>query len=77
MVARLGLPSIVVTIGTMWLFRGIGYIVLGDRRIQVAPNLRRSGPGYVWWVFRFEALFAVRRRVYVLLHHTTSAASST
>lgn len=30
LVARFGLPSIVVTIGTMSLFRGISYIVLGD-----------------------------------------------
>ena len=30
LVAGLGLPSIVVTIGTMSLFRGISYIVLGD-----------------------------------------------
>ncbi|HBM59748.1 MAG TPA: branched-chain amino acid ABC transporter permease, partial [Citreicella sp.] len=31
LVTRLGLPSIVVTIGTMSLFRGISYIVLGDQ----------------------------------------------
>ena len=30
-VARFGLPSIVVTIGTMSLFRGISFIILGDQ----------------------------------------------
>ena len=31
LVTRLGLPSIVVTIGTISLFRSISYIVLGDQ----------------------------------------------
>ena len=31
LVAKLGLPSIVVTIGTLSLFRGIAYIMLGDK----------------------------------------------
>ena len=30
LVARIGLPSIVVTIGTISLFRGIAQVVLGD-----------------------------------------------
>ena len=34
LVTRLGLPSIVPTIGTMSLFRGISYIVLGIRRTE-------------------------------------------
>ena len=37
LVARLGLPSIVVTIGTMSLFRGISYIVLGDQAFTGYP----------------------------------------
>ena len=38
LVTRLGLPSIVVTIGTMSLFRGISYIVLGDQAYRTYPS---------------------------------------
>ena len=34
LVTRLGLPSIVVTIGTMSLFRGISFMVLGDQAFK-------------------------------------------
>jgi rhamnose transport system permease protein len=37
LVARLGLPSIAVTIGTLTLFRGLAEIVLGARTITVFP----------------------------------------
>ena len=72
-VARLGLPSIVVTIGTMSLFRGISYIVLGDQAFTGYPDdFAWFGQGYVWWVFSFElVLFAVLALgFYVLLHRT-------
>lgn len=72
-VARMGLPSIVVTIGTMSLFRGISYIVLGDQAFTGYPDsFAYFGQGYVWWVFSFEfVLFAVCALVYwVLLHRT-------
>lgn len=72
-VARLGLPSIVVTIGTMSLFRGISYIVLGDQAFTGYPDdFAWFGQGYVWWVFSFElVLFAVLALAfYVLLHRT-------
>lgn len=72
-VARLGLPSIVVTIGTMSLFRGISYIVLGDQAFTGYPkDFAYFGQGYVWWVFSFElVLFAVLAiGFYVLLHRT-------
>ena len=72
-VARMGLPSIVVTIGTMSLFRGISYIVLGDQAFTGYPDsFAYFGQGYVWWVFSFElALFAICALVYwVLLHRT-------
>ena len=72
-VARLGLPSIVVTIGTMSLFRGVSYIVLGDQAFTGYPkDFAWFGQGYVWWVFSAElvlfALLAVA--FYVLLHRT-------
>lgn len=72
-VARLGLPSIVVTIGTMSLFRGISYIILGDQAFTGYPDsFAFFGQGYVWWVFSFELLlFAIFAVVYwVLLHRT-------
>jgi rhamnose transport system permease protein len=72
-VARLGLPSIVVTIGTMSLFRGVSYIVLGDQAFTGYPkDFAYFGQGYVWWVFSFElVLFAVLAiGFYILLHRT-------
>ena len=37
MVASLGLPSLVVTLGTMALFRGLGYIILGSSSVNIFP----------------------------------------
>ncbi len=37
MVAVLGLPSLVVTLGTMALYRGLGYIVLGPQSVNALP----------------------------------------
>ncbi|MAQ85375.1 MAG: branched-chain amino acid ABC transporter permease [Maritimibacter sp.] len=73
LVTGLGLPSIVVTIGTMSLFRGISYIVLGDQAYRGYPSgFSYFGQGYVWWVISFEfVLFAVLAVIYgVLLHKT-------
>lgn len=38
LVAGLGLPSLVVTLGTMAMFRGIGYILLGSGSVNVFPE---------------------------------------
>jgi ribose/xylose/arabinose/galactoside ABC-type transport system permease subunit len=38
LVARVGLPSIVVAIGTMSLFRGISFITLGDQAYKGYPE---------------------------------------
>lgn len=73
LVTGLGLPSIVVTIGTMSLFRGLSYIVLGDKAFTNYPDsFAWFGQGYAFWVisveFVFFALFAV---IYgVVLHKT-------
>ena len=74
LVTRLGLPSIVVTIGTMSLFRGIAFIVLGDKAFTGYPaDFAFFGQGYVWWVFSFElVLFAVLAVVYGVVLHRTS-----
>lgn len=74
LVAGFGLPSIVVTIGTMSLFRGISYIALGDGAFTGYPEgLAWFGQGYVWWVFSFElVLFAIMAVVFGLLLHRTN-----
>lgn len=38
LVTRLGLSSLVVTLGTMALFRGIGYVILGSASVNVLPD---------------------------------------
>ncbi|QYZ70343.1 ABC transporter permease [Neotabrizicola shimadae] len=74
LVAGLGLPSIVVTIGTMSLFRGISFIVLGDQAFTGYPeSFAWFGQGYVFWVFSFEfVLFLVLALAYGILLHRTS-----
>jgi rhamnose transport system permease protein len=74
LVAGMGLPSIVVTIGTMSLFRGISYIVLGDSAFTGYPaDFGFFGQGYVWWVITFElALFAGLALAFGILLHATS-----
>lgn len=74
LVAGLKLPSIVVTIGTMSLFRGISYIVLGDKAYGGYPeSFAYFGQGYVFWVFSFEfALFIAFAIIFGVLLHCTS-----
>ena len=72
-VTVLGLPSIVVTIGTMSLFRGISYVILGDGAFRGYPeSFAWFGQGYVYWVFTVEMLFFVIIAVFygILLHKT-------
>jgi rhamnose transport system permease protein len=38
LVARVGLPSLVVTLGTLALFRGLAFVVLGDRAVSEFPS---------------------------------------
>lgn len=73
-VTVLGLPSIVVTIGTMSLFRGISYIILGDEAFRGYPDsFAWFGQGYIYWVFTVElALFAVIAVIYGILLHKTN-----
>lgn len=72
-VTVLGLPSIVVTIGTMSLFRGISFIILGDGAYRGYPeDFAWFGQGYVFWVITVEmVLFVIIAVIYgVLLHKT-------
>ncbi|MEM7318606.1 MAG: ABC transporter permease [Pseudomonadota bacterium] len=74
LVTGLGLPSIVVTIGTMSLFRGLSFIILGDQAYRgYPPDFAYFGQGYVWWVISFEfVLFAVIAAVYAVILHMTN-----
>ncbi|GGX50901.1 ABC transporter permease [Tateyamaria omphalii] len=74
LVTVMGLPSIVVTIGTMSLFRGISYIVLGDQAYRGYPSdFAFFGQGYVFWVISFEfVLFAILALIHAILLHKTN-----
>ncbi|NND90554.1 MAG: ABC transporter permease [Granulosicoccus sp.] len=74
LVALLGLPSIVVTIGTLSLFRGIAYIILGDKAYAGYPaSFAWFGQGYVWWVITVElVLFMIIALFFYILLHRTS-----
>ena len=73
LVTRLGLPSIVITIGTLSLYRGIAYVVLGDGVYKNYPeDFAFFGQGYVWWVFSFEfVLFLALAVVFAVVLHMT------
>ena len=66
-------PSIVVTIGTMSLYRGIAYVVLGDQVYRsYPPAFDYFGQGYVFWVISFEfALFVVLALIFGIVLHRT------
>ena len=74
LVTGLNLPSIVVTIGTMSLFRGLAFIILGDHVYKGYPtSFDFFGQGYVFWVISFElALFLVFAIAFAFLLHFTS-----
>jgi rhamnose transport system permease protein len=74
LVTGLRLPSIVVTIGTMSLFRGISFIILGDQAYKGYPeSFAFFGQGYVWWVvsFEFVAFLACGAIYWFVLHRTS------
>ena len=48
LVTHFALPSIVVTIGTMSLFRGIAQVILGDQALtKYPPSFQAIGQGYI------------------------------
>ena len=73
LVTRFEIPSIVVTIGTMSLFRGLTYIILGDDVLKNYPDsFAWFGQGYAWGMLSFEFVLFLALTVvfYVLLHKT-------
>jgi len=74
LVTRLRVPSIVATIGTMTLFRGIAYAVLGDGVLKTyPPSLLWLGQGFIAGPVSFELVFFafVAGLAIILLHTTT------
>lgn len=74
LVTRFNLSSIVITIGTMSLYRGITYILLGDKALNHYPDsFSWFGKGYVWGALSFEfALFILLAAAFTFLLHKTN-----
>ncbi len=75
LITRFGIPAIAVTIGSMSLFRGISYAVLGDRAYTKYPqSFAFFGQGYIGnTIIPFElVLFLVLAVIFGLVLHRTS-----
>jgi rhamnose transport system permease protein len=66
-------PSIVATIGTMTLFRGAAYAILGDRVLKDYPaSFAAFGQGYAFGPISIElALFVVLAVIFAVFLHAT------
>jgi rhamnose transport system permease protein len=73
LVTLLRVPSIIATIGTMSLFRGVAYGVLGDTVLKAYPgSFAFFGQGYVAGPVSFElVLFAILALVFAVILHLT------
>jgi rhamnose transport system permease protein len=74
LVTRLGLPSLAVTIGTLALFRGLAYVVIGDESVTDFPGVwtdRAFGNFAGTFVPNTIALFAVLAVAFGVLLHAT------
>ena len=74
LVTRLGLPSLAVTIGTLALFRGLAFVVIGDQSVTDFPALwtdRAFGNFAGTFVPDTIVLFAVLAVVFGVLLHAT------
>jgi rhamnose transport system permease protein len=74
LVTLVGLPSIVATIGTMSLFRGLAYAILGDGAFTTYPDgFDYFGQGYVWeWLsFEFALFLGLACLAGIVLHKTS------
>ena len=74
LVTRLGLPSLVVTIGSLALFRGLAYVVLGDQAVSSFPaDFNNLGFGTIpgielpWSVL----IFAILVVIFVMVLHVS------
>jgi rhamnose transport system permease protein len=75
LVTKLGLPSLAVTIGTLALYRGLAFVVLGDQAVADFPDsYTRLGTSPVpgTWIPYSILLFAALAVVFGLLLHNTT-----
>ena len=74
LIVRFHLPSLAVTIGTLGLYRGLAFVVLGDKAVaDFPPEYSEFGYGIVPFTFLPTpfALFLVLAVVFwILVHHT-------
>jgi rhamnose transport system permease protein len=74
LVTRLGLPSLAVTIGTLALFRGLAYVVIGDASVTDFPSQwtdRAFGNALGTAIPNTIVLFAVLAVAFAVLLHAT------
>jgi len=73
LITRFRVPAIVVTIGTMSLFRGISYVILGDQAYTSYPeSFAELGQGYLFGLIPYEFLvFVILAVVFTLVLHRT------
>ena len=74
LVTRFAIPAIVVTIGTMSLYRGLSFIVLGDQVYRsYPPEFAVFGQGYAVGLLTVEfTVFLVLAAGFAMLLHRTS-----
>jgi rhamnose transport system permease protein len=74
LVTRFALPSIVVTIGTVSLYRGLASVVLGDKAFTGYPQLMADwGQGYFFGIVPREfVVLLVFAALFALMLHTTT-----
>jgi rhamnose transport system permease protein len=74
LVTHLGLPSLAVTIGTLALFRGLAYVVIGDESVTDFPAVwtdRAFGNFAGTFIPNTVALFALLAAAFAVLLHAT------
>jgi rhamnose transport system permease protein len=72
LIVRFGLPSLAVTIGTLGLYRGLAYVVLGDRAVTGFPaNYRPLATDSLWFLPYATIVVAVVGAGIALLVHVT------
>jgi rhamnose transport system permease protein len=74
LVTRLGLPSLAVTIGTLALFRGLAFVVIGDESVTDFPTTwtdRAFGNFAGTFVPNTIVLFALLAVVFAIVLHAT------
>jgi rhamnose transport system permease protein len=74
LVTRLGLPSLAVTIGTLALFRGLAYVVIGDESVTNFPVTwtdRAFGNFAGTFIPNTMVLFAILAVAFAVLLHAT------